>query len=122
MRRCADNKFGVLTLVALLPCAAVYAEEPPRLVHNPFARPPSEVTVFARPSVTTNGSIRELDLRVTMVASNSKLANVAGRTVRPGDEVQGYTLLQIYEDRAVFIRDGRRLTIYVKPDPEEDDE
>jgi len=113
---------GILVTALLVLHSPIYATEPPQLAHNPFSRPPSEVTVRERPPLKPDGTAQELDLRATMVASNSKLANVAGRTVRPGDEVQGYTLLKVYEDRAIFLRAGQRLTIYVKPDSEEDDE
>lgn len=117
-----ERQLAVATSFLLFVCINAGATEPPRLSNNPFARPPSAVTIPDRPLVMSDGSTQVLDLRATMVASNTKLANVAGRTVRPGDEVQGYTLLQVFEDRAVFARGGKRLTIYTKPDPEEDDD
>lgn len=92
------------------------------LSNNPFARPPSTIPEDARPVVSADGSSQALDLRATMTASNSRLANVAGRILRPGDEVQGFTLLRVFEDRAVFIHQGKRLTIYVKPDLVEDND
>lgn len=113
---------GFLALVTLLQPPAVHATESQPLTHNPFSRPPSEVTVGVRAPVSTDGTVRELDLRATLVATQDKLANVGGKILRPGDETQGYTLLQVYEDHAVFTREGRRLTIYVKPDPKDDDE
>lgn len=110
-------------IVTLLLCAAAAsASEPPALSHNPFSRPPSQPTAGFRDTAATANSSRDLELRATMVTTNSKLANVAGRTLRPGDEVQGYTLLQVFEDRAIFVRDRNRITVYVKPDPEDDDE
>lgn len=111
-----------LILATLLQSSVASANEAPRLSHNPFARPPSVATVPIRTQPGRDGVTQELELRATMVASNSKLANVGGRTVRPGDDVQGYTLLQVFEDRAVFSRGDKRLTLYTKPDPEEDDE
>jgi len=102
--------------------SSVGAAEPPRLAYNPFTRPPSVVTMPDRSLVRPDGSTQALDLRATLVAMSDRLANVAGRILRPGDEVQGYTLLKVYEDRAVFTRNGDRLTIYVKPDLEENDE
>lgn len=111
-----------LMLAVLLHSQVVCANEPPRLSNNPFTRPPSEVTIPIRTQPGRDGATQELDLRATMVGSRDKLANVAGKTLRPGQEVQGYTLLQVYEDRAVFAREGSRLTVYVKPDLEEDDE
>ena len=103
-------------------CAGALAAEPLPLTHNPFSRPPSAISPDAARAVADGGPVQELDLRATMVASNDRLANVAGRTLRPGDEIQGYTLLQVFEDRAVFLRAGQKLTIYVKPDLVEDDE
>lgn len=111
-----------LIVAALLPSSSVWANEAPRLLHNPFTRPPSEATTPIRTQPGRDGVTQELDLRATMVTSSSKLANVDGRTVRPGDDVQGYTLLQVFEDRAIFSRGNKRLTLYTKPDPEEDDE
>ncbi|MDH3533026.1 MAG: hypothetical protein OEO82_08855 [Gammaproteobacteria bacterium] len=112
---------GIASLVLLLG-ASGYAAEPPALKHNPFSRPPSAITLESRPLITADGSVQPLDLRATLVAATDKLANVAGRTLRPGDDVQGYKLLQVFEDRAIFLRDGKPLTVYVKPDRVEDNE
>ncbi|MDH3748431.1 MAG: hypothetical protein OER97_09505 [Gammaproteobacteria bacterium] len=102
--------------------SGVHATEPTRLAHNPFTRPSSEVTRDVSPTPRADGSTPELDLRATLVAYKDRLANVGGRILRPGDEVHGYTLLQVFEDRAVFSIESRQLTIYVKPEPEEGDE
>ena len=75
-----------------------------------------------RNPIQADGSVAPLDLRATMVGTTDKLANVGGRVIRPGDEIQGYTLLQVYEDHALFVRDSNRLTIYVKPHLVEDDD
>ena len=112
----------MVTAVVLALCSVTHAQEPPRLSHNPFARPSSKVTIPVRPRTRDDGSTQEIDLRATLVGSKVKLADVAGKVLRPGDEVQGYTLLQVFEDRAVFAKAGSRLTIYVKTDPEENDE
>lgn len=114
-------KFGALAATTLLLSNASAAEQP-QLAHNPFSRPPSEVIVPVRPVLRTDGTTQEIDLRATLVASKDKLANVAGKILRPGDEVQGYTLVSVYEDRAIFAKEGSRLTIYVKPDLHKDDE
>ncbi|MDH3613690.1 MAG: hypothetical protein OES10_10455 [Gammaproteobacteria bacterium] len=116
------QQLAVATSFLLTLCVAAGAAEPPRLTHNPFTRPPSQVTIPDRLLERPDGSTQELDLRATLVASRDKLANVAGKILRPGDEVHGYTLLQVFEDRAVFTREGNQLTIYVKPNLEQDDE
>ena len=111
-----------LVVVALLFGSVADASEPPTLRSNPFARPPSAPITPRLSEPGTDGDSSGLELRATMVGTRGKFANVAGRTLRPGDEYQGYTLVQVHEDRAVFSREGRRLTIYVKPELEENDE
>ena len=106
----------LLLLAVLLPGADVTAKEPSQLANNPFARPPSAASSSLRPTVNSDGSVRPLDLRATLVGAKNGLANVSGKLLQPGDEEQGYTLLQIFEDRAIFLKDGKRLTVYVKPE------
>lgn len=108
------------SLVAVAPASTA---ESPELVNNPFARPPSE-RIGPPPSARENsdGTVQVLELRATIVGTRDRFANVGGRVLRPGDDVQGYTLVKVYEDRAVFSRLGKQQTIYVKPDPVEDDE
>ena len=115
----------MLLLIAagsLLPFAGEATAEPTRLTHNPFSRPPSASTTNSADVVSRRNTPQVLDLRATMVAKNNRLADVAGRILRPGDEVNGYELLQVFEDRAVFDSDGKRLTIYVKPELAKNDE
>lgn len=116
------NITGCVALGMLLWLPFVAATEPPQLAHNPFARPPSEGNLQNEPVATRSGVVRELDLRATLVASSDRLANVGGKTLGPGEQYQGYTLLQVFEDRAVFAKDGARLTIHVKPELEDDDD
>ena len=102
--------------ILVLPPAAAGASEPPKLSHNPFSRPPSQTTISDDARVPNpDGTTPAIELQATMVAANDRLANVAGRILRPGDEVQGFTLVRVYEDRAVFSRQGHRQTIFVKP-------
>lgn len=114
------NRAHIIFAILLL-YGSSNAAEPPPLSKNPFSRPPSQITVDSQPQVLADGSVQELDLRATMAASTAGLANVAGKILRPGDEVQGYRLLKVFEDRAIFEREGKRLTIYVKPQIDDDD-
>ncbi len=118
------DKYRWMTASAfLLLTGLAAAAEPPPLAHNPFSRPPSAVLrADAARSLDDDGALTALDLRATMVASRDRLANVGGRILRPGDDIQGYKLLQVYEDRAVFARNENRLTVFVKPDLVESDE
>ncbi len=116
------NKLWQWIAVALLFGSSASANEPPTLRSNPFARPPSAATVPVLNEARSAGDPSGLDLRATMVGSRDNLANVAGKTLRPGDEFQGYTLVRVLEDRAVFSRAGKRLTVFVKPELEDNDE
>jgi hypothetical protein len=112
-----------LVLSASWPAAVTAADVPPTLAHNPFSRPPSEVSRDAPTLVESDdGSGPTLALHATMVGGASRLANVAGRILKPGDEIQGYLLIAIFEEYAVFRKDGRSLTVYVKPNLAENDE
>ena len=114
--------FNLAIAVTVLVEGSTSASEAHDLANNPVARPPSEVSSDIRNSVQADGISVPLDMRATMVGTTDKLANVGGRVVRPGDEIQGYTLLQVFEDHAIFVRDSNRLAIYVKPHLVEDDE
>ena len=115
----------VSLICGLLACVAsvMAAETPSSLTHNPFARPPSNSPLIRDQSSILNDTPEAtIDLRATLVSTRGRLANVAGRIMRPGDEVQEIRLIEVYEDRAVFLQSGRKLTVYVKPKLEEDDE
>ena len=105
------------------PSAVAAAGEPPRLLHNPFSRPLSEVTRNDRSVIERDdGNGPTLDLQATMVGNASRLANIAGRILKPGDEIQGYLLVAVHEEYAVFKRDSKTITVYVKPHLAEDNE
>lgn len=105
---------AVLLLLATL--RAYAADVPPALSHNPFTRPPSE-SIRADRSIVENddGSGPTLALLATMVGPTSGLANVAGQILKPGDEIEGYKLIDVYEEYAIFLRDGRSMKVYVNP-------
>ena len=112
-----------LVLMSAWPHSLSAAGGPPGLSHNPFSRPSSEVTRDKpSPIERDDGEGVTLDLQATMVGNVSKLANVAGRILKPGDEIEGYLLVAIYEQYAVFRRNGEMITVYVKPHLAEDDE
>jgi hypothetical protein len=100
-------------LVALAPAVPVAGAE---LAHNPFSRPPSNIVATESDTPGRERQpVRPLELRATMIAGRSGLANVDGRILRPGEEIDGYRLERVYEDRAVFSRAGKPITVYVKP-------
>ncbi|MGB5579145.1 MAG: hypothetical protein WBM68_01150 [Woeseia sp.] len=118
--RCIGALFATALVIAP---AAGLADELPEIRQNPFARPSSVVIADEEPrSFAETGTRTSLDLRATMVSDQGSLANVAGKVVSPGETVQGFTLLRVHEDRAIFDYQGERVTIYVRPQSDENNE
>ena len=115
------TRIAMLLVAGLLLHGFCFAD-PLELRHNPFARPPSVVTIVDREARRPQESSIEPVVLATLVASRDRLANVDGRILRPGDEIYGYTLVRVFENRAVFERQGNPITVYVKPQLEESDE
>ena len=105
-----------LTLLAM-PLLSTAQDGPPELRNNPFARPPSHVIVDDRVSVRTEEPPSDpLELQATMIGTSNRLANVGGRILKPGDEFEGHVLVAVHERYAVFRRNGKDTTVYVKPE------
>jgi len=106
--------FALSTLAWSL--TSVAADGPPQLRKNPFSRPPSNVTIDDRVSIRDDEVVSDsFELQATMIGTVNKLANVDGRILKPGDEIQGHVLVAIHERYAVFRRNGKDTTVYVKP-------
>ncbi len=103
-------------------CGTAAASEPPPLEHNPFSRPPSQVRTDDGRVETVLRPATELVVTATMVSSAERLAHIDGRVLREGDDIYGYRLLRIHEDRAIFERNGETETVLVKPEQDENDE
>ncbi len=111
---------NIVSILVLLFCAHSVVAEPPPLQNNPFSRPPTPlINEAARPD--GDAATTPLIVIATLVSSTSSFANIEGQVLRPGQEINGYLLTRVYEDRAVFERDGNELTVYVKPELEETD-
>ena len=114
---------AISVLIFGLGLSGARAAEPPPIGHNPFDRPAYVAVVR-----TGDGDARAsepapaIDLRSTMVGANTALADVGGRILRPGDTIGDATLTRVLEDRAIFLHNGRTVTVLVKPAPDESDE
>jgi hypothetical protein len=111
------------TLLALLAAGSLQAADPPPLRHDPFVRPLS-LLATSRSSLVpgSSGLSSDIELRGTMVGAQGSLADVAGRIMRPGESVDGLRLVRVFDDRAEFEFNGKRLTVYVRPRTESNDE
>lgn len=116
------TKNNISVLCALL-CAApiLHADDGDDLQHNPFSRPTVAAATPAVSAALESATIEGLVLIATMTSSKGGLANVDGRIVKAGDTIGDITLLQVYEDRAVFRHNDRTVTVFVKPPVESDE-
>ena len=119
-------RLPILTIAVIAlasPLISSAQDGPPVLRNNPFARPSSNVVIDDRVSVRTEEIVSvPLELQATMIGTVNKLANVDGRILKPGDEIQGHVLVAIHERYAVFRRNGKDTTVYVKPQLAENDD
>lgn len=115
---------SILVIVLALVTVPALASDAPQLEHNPFARPAAAAAARSGPGPVLSELTAEAGvlLNATLVSQDGRLANVAGRIIRPGDEVDGYRLLEVFEDRAIFVKGTKKTTVYVKPELVEDDE
>jgi hypothetical protein len=106
---------AILLTSLLIGALAVRAEEaPPVLEHDPF-QPPARL----REAVSGNTAPRAAtasagNLLATVVAGDDSMANVGGVTVKLGEELDGYRLVEVSERRAVFERDGKRRVLRMR--------
>jgi hypothetical protein len=98
------------TIALLALGAGVPAVAAPPLAKNPFVRPQ-----LAEQLVTVAGNVDEplppLELRAVLVAGAASSVNVGGRIVRVGEQYDGYELISVSEDGAVFGQADRRLHV-----------
>lgn len=105
-------------------CSTVNAEELltelASIGHNPFERPPSLLT----PGATTNDatstlmSAGRLELKAVLVAGSGSQANISGRIMTLGEEVDGYRLTSVSLDGVELRHDGEKLVLRLDRVPE----
>ena len=116
------NPRMLILVLITLPVPALSADVfAPALSTNPFERPAwmtdaQEIPANA-PSATPR---RRIDLRATLIAGKKSSANVGGRIIGLGEEIDGYTLVAIAEGVAEF-SDGEEI-FRVKLLTDKDDE
>ena len=88
------------------------------LKHDPFVRPmlaPRPASAAAGPANTVNAPVPEPvwkpELRAIMMAGPKSIVNVEGTLVRIGEEIDGYRLVEVHEETAVFVNNGKRVTL-----------
>jgi hypothetical protein len=99
-----------MLLTLLLPVCLQATGDDALLLHNPFRQPEARGVIGPQGAATASD---ELTLRATLTDGGQPLANINGRLIRPGDEVNGYKVEAIDEGSVVLSRGAqeRRLTV-----------
>lgn len=102
-----------LCLGLLLPALA--AAEPEALVlrHDPFIRPSLGASALANGAPEAPDVAWRPMLRAVVVAGPKSSALVDGQVLELGDELEGYRLIQVAPDKAIFSKKGRRVELSV---------
>jgi hypothetical protein len=108
-------------LVSVFPLLVVFAsggvadETVYMLQSNPFAQPLVEKPAQRGSAQEPEPSVLEgLRLRAIMTAGPESLANVGGKIVGIGEEIEGYRLVTVDHEQAVFSKHGKLITLTLK--------
>ena len=99
-----------LYLSAGLIClSGVAAAQADNLKHDPFVRP----VLVPQPTSAAPASESALkpELRAIMAAGPDSIVNIEGVLLRRGEQFNGYRLIEVHEETAVFVKNNKRVTL-----------
>ena len=103
---------SIFALPVLFAEAVVAEEAVYMLQSNPFARPFVEKSTEAKPMLAPKPpSLQDLELRATMVTKGASFANVGGMILGIGEEMEGYRLVSVENEKAVFSKGDEFITL-----------
>ena len=103
----------VVAALMALSAAVFSAEQEQQLQHNPFKRPNYlNMTGTSSAESGLHGNVK-MDLRATLSAGKDSLVNVGGKFYRIGDDIDGYELLSVEDDKAIFLNAGKSISVKV---------
>ena len=107
-------------LIMLVPAQVGADDAVPVLVHNPFNQPG---LILQHGVETTNGALPEWSgvLHAVLVSGSNSLANIEGDLLAIGDLYQGFRLIGVEEDAAIFSKGGQRFVVRMASESDEDD-
>lgn len=113
------NEWRYLILLCLgsLPTQVMSAEP---LRHDPFARPAFAQANAGGATAMMAGKGDESinwapQISILMNAGRDSMAVVNGAIVRLGESIDGYRLVKITHGEAVFMKNGKRMAVQMKP-------
>lgn len=113
-----NRRSGLILLSLGWLAPPVFSAEPLR--HDPFARPAFAQAGAGGATVMRAGNGDELmnwapQISLLMKAGRDSMAVVNGSVIRLGESVDGYRLVLVRQDEAVFMKNGKRMAIQLKP-------
>ena len=121
-RRALAPRVRGLVYIAVLACMPEFGwAQADALRHDPFARP-----IFSRPTPPgaqphdRAGTARlpeaawKPELAAVMLAGPRSVVSIDGRVLRIGDEIDGHRLVEVHEQTAVFVRNGKKVTLSLR--------
>lgn len=102
---------GLACLAGLAPAQAE------GLKHDPFARP--ALTGTAAPLSASNANaaaepVWKPELRAIMLAGPKSIVNIGGMLVGIGEQTNGYRLVEVHQETAVFVNNKKRVTLTLR--------
>jgi len=98
----------------LLGCVhAAAAADAPAGRHDPFARPDLAGLAAAAASGSVAAPTWQPRLRAVVMAGPRSMVLIDDEVVELGVDVNGYRLIRVLPDKAIFVRDGRRVVIAI---------
>ena len=113
------TKLQTIVSISLLSIALTHAND---LRRDPF-QPPASIDMPAtetssQPAVSNS----PLKIRGIMRSGDQALVNLGGDIIAPGEESNGYLLLVVAEDHAIFQRGEELVTLYLYSENENETE
>jgi hypothetical protein len=92
------------------------------LLRNPFDPPAEFRAASVSGSAATRAGQQNNEMRVSgiLLAGDEVYVSIAGSVVVPGEEVNGYILIEAAEDRAIFQRGDELLTLTLYPENQDE--
>lgn len=111
-------KYLGIMLVLFLVCSHSWANHSVKIMHNPFEYADEKKSVQSRKSGYKNKANTVVKPRpwrpklvATIAAGDHSMANVAGKIVKVGQRIDGYTLISVDRKTATFEKSGSRYVL-----------
>jgi len=102
---------SMLFLVCFMPCATAGGT----LQHDPFIRPQLSAAGHGKTGATGTAAAEEIPwqprLTAVLVAGKNSLVNLQGEIIGLGEEKDGYRLIEVRDQQAVFRKGKKRVVL-----------